>query len=335
MKIFKITIDSDFINNESLISALLFECLVSIFLVDESIPNSFEIIKKLTTIINKENFPDLNLILVQKKRETKNSEIKENEINEYLNLYPYIINLKLSLNNKNEVSSISNIINEIKNSKTMLSNIVFETDYQKFDLNYNKSMSFILLGDSLIGKTSFFNRFKNQYYDPHDFTIGRDFLIKRFIIGEDLMKINLWDVSGQERFREISIGNGKKSDGILLLFDVTNEGTFNNLNKWWLKDIKENIKNDQAPLIYLIGNKIDSYNRIISKEVAEKYAKSHGMKYFEISSKYDINIFEVLNLMLLEAYKRNNLDSFIKLMKKFNIIYDFRNSSLLNKYINY
>ncbi len=64
LKIYKVAIDSDFIKNESLINALLFECLVVIFLVDESIPNSFEIIKNLTKIINSKNFPDLNLILV-------------------------------------------------------------------------------------------------------------------------------------------------------------------------------------------------------------------------------------------------------------------------------
>lgn len=60
------------------------------------------------------------------------------------------------------------------------------------------------------------------------------------------------------------------------------------------------------------------------------------MKYFEISCKYDINNFEVLNLMLLEAYKKNNLDSFRNIMKRFNIKSDLlKNSFLLNKYYNY
>lgn len=104
--------------------------------------------------------------------------------------------------------------------------------------------------------------------------------------------------------------------------------------KWY----NQKIKDDQIPIIYLIGTKIDFNNRVISKDVAEKYAKSHGMKYFEISCKYDINNFEVFNLMLLEAYKRNNLVKFRKLMARYKIKNEndlMNNSLLLNKYINY
>ena len=271
---------------------MLFECLVVIFLFDETIPNSFEIIKNLAKIINKENFPDLNLILVQNKREVKNSEIKENEINEYLNLYSYIIKLKLSLINKDEVSSISNIINEIYYSKKMLSIIIFETECRKFNLNFNEGMSFILTGDSLSGKTSFFLRFNNDFKETPYATIGLDKGMKYFKKGENIKKINLWDISGIYRFRKLKRLYYKNKDGIFLLFDVTREQTFKILDSW-LDEIKENIKNDQMPIIYLIGNKIDSDNRVISKDEVEKYAKSRRMKYFEISCKYDINNFEV------------------------------------------
>ena len=103
----------------------------------------------------------------------KISEIKEKEINEFLNLYPYIINLKLSLKNKDEVLSISNVKNEIRNSKKMLSNIVFEIKYLKLNLNYNKSMSFLLVGDSPVGKSSFLRRFNNKgLYESHIAAIG-------------------------------------------------------------------------------------------------------------------------------------------------------------------
>ena len=313
---------------------MLFECLVVIFLIDESIPNSFEIIKNLTSIIN-ENFPNLNLILVQNKREIKNIEIKENKINEYLNLYPYIINLKLSLKNKDEVSSILSVINKISNSKKMLSNFVFETNTYKI---HNLTMTiFPIVGNSQAGKTSFFQRFRKKFDEYPYTTMSTDKEIRIFKIGEDIMRIALWDTPGQERFRTLSRNYYQKSDGIFLFFDVTNEETFNNSN-WWVQQIKKNIKNDQIPIIYLIGNKIDSDNRVISKDVAEEYAKSHGMKYFEISCKYDINNFEVINLMLLEAYKRKNFNSFKILMNKFKIKIEsdlVNNSFPLNKYINY
>ena len=93
------------------------------------------------------------------------------------------------------------------------------------------------------------------------------------------MTIILWDTGGLGRFRDLPKKYYQNLDGIFLLFDVTNEETFKNLNKWVL-DIKENIKNDQASIIYIIGNKIDYDKRIISKDIAEKYAKSLRMKYF-------------------------------------------------------
>ncbi len=245
--------------------------------------------------------------------------------------------MKLSLKNKGEVSSLSNIINEISNSKKMLSNIVFETKSRKLYLDSIESMSFVVVGDCLVGKTYFLNRVIGKFEEIPLATIGIDKEIKHFKIEEDIMKITLWDTAGQERFRNLPRKYYQISDGIFLLFDITNEETFNNLNKW-LKDIKQNIKNDQMPIIYLIGTGIDCNNRVISKDIAEEYAKSHGMKYFEISCLYDINNFEVLNLMILEVYKRNNLDNFRKLMARYKIKIErnlMKKSFHLNKYINY
>ena len=170
----------------------------------------------------------------------------------------------------------------------MLSNFVFETNIYKI---YNLTMTFFLIvGYSQAGKTSFFQRFRKKFDEYPYPTMSMNKEIRIFKIGEDMMRIALWDTPGQERFRTLSRNYYQKSDGIFLFFDVTNEETFNNSN-WWVQQIKKNIKNDQIPIIYLIGNKIDSDNRVISKDEAEKYAKSRGMKYFEISCKYDINNF--------------------------------------------
>ena len=72
--------------------------------------------------------------------------------------------MKLSLENKDEVSYISKTINEISISKTIISNIIFEIQYRKLNLKYNKKMSFILIGDHSVGKTSFLRRFNNQNF---------------------------------------------------------------------------------------------------------------------------------------------------------------------------
>ena len=193
------------------------------------------------------------------------------------------------------------------------------------------------MGILQVEKLLFFLRFNNVFKEGPLSTIGIDKEIKIFIIGENIQKITLWDTPGQERYISLKSKLYQNKDGIFLLFDVTWENTFNNL-EWLLNEIKVNIKNDQMPLIYLIGNKIDSDKRVISKDEAEEYAKSQAMKYFEISCKYDINNFEVLNLMILEVYKRKYLDSFKKLMTRYKIKIEsdlMNNNLILNKYINY
>ena len=95
---------------------------------------------------------------------------------------------------------------------------------------------------------------------------------------------------------------------VLLLFDLTNEDIFNNVTNW-MKDVKENSNKDGKEsdiALYLIGNKIDKPDRVITKEAAETQAKSLGMKYFEVSCKINMNIPEVMARMIMECHMRTN-----------------------------
>jgi len=105
---------------------------------------------------------------------------------------------------------------------------------------------------------------------------------------------------------------------------VTNEETFNNVTNW-MNDVKDNsnknIANeggkDSDIALFLIGNKIDLPNRVITKEQAETQAKSLGMKYFEVSCKINMNIPEVMARMIMECHmKANHIDNCFKLTTK-------------------
>ena len=104
----------------------------------------------------------------------------------------------------------------------------------------------------------------------------------------------------------------QNADGIFLLFDTTNQNSFQNVKKW-LKDIQDNIqknisnKDKEEIIIYLIGNKIDMIDdRIITKEMAEKQAKELGLKYYEVSCKYNINVNDVMVKMILNCFSKLN-----------------------------
>ena len=97
----------------------------------------------------------------------------------------------------------------------------------------------------------------------------------------------------------------ESSDSFLLIFDVTREKTFNKINNC-IRDIKGNSIISEK-VIFLIGNIIDKSDRMISKEQGEELANTLGIKYFEISCKYNINISEIIANMILECLLKTNI----------------------------
>ena len=318
LNLYEITIDSPLIEDETLIETFLFECQCALFLVDITKEDSFKLIKDLIKAIKFEKFPYLKKILVQNKLDVESTrKVPSFEIKEFLDSIQGLDNQEISLKNGENVQElikkINHFVNETKNE--LPTNVVSEALGKNKNLMNVGALSFILIGDSTVGKTCFLTRyFKNQFNETFLSTIGIDKEIKYVKVKNDTYKMTLWDTAGQDRFKSLPKKYYQNADGVLLLFDVTSEDTFNNVSNW-MKDVKENSnkninsENGQPEIaLYLIGNKIDLPNRVISKEQAETEAKSLGMKYFEISCKTNMNIPEVMNRMIMECHmKANNI----------------------------
>ena len=327
---YEIPIDENFLNEEKnteTINSFLFECQCSLFLFDATSKESFDIIKKLVNIINFEKFPYTKPILVQNKIDMGNStDITEGEISEILNENKLFETIKISIKEKTGLNDLITKINTAlnKSGNELPINIIFESlNISQEFVNGSGILSFVLIGDSTVGKTCFFNRYSKNFFSMQNVnTIGIEKFTKLYKIGEEIYKINLWDTAGQERFRSIPRKYYQNGDGVFILFDVTNEDTFKNVSVW-IQDIKDNSKrsiggNDQQALnIFLLGNKIDCPDRVITSKQAEEFANSLGMKYFEISCKLNLNITEVMSRMIMESYmKTNNIDNCFKLENK-------------------
>ena len=168
-----------------------------------------------------------------------------------------------------------------------------------------KSLSIIVVGDSTVGKTCFYQRWlKNQFKENFLSTIGIDKQIKTIKVKNEECKINLWDTAGQDRFKSLPRKYYQNADGILLFFDINNKETFDNVSSW-MDEIKD-CSNSSETTIYLIGNKIDLNQRCISKIDAEKKASNYKIKYFEMSCKLNMNIVEVMSHMIYECYCKFN-----------------------------
>ena len=150
----------------------------------------------------------------------------------------------------------------------------------------------LLLGNSSVGKTSFLLRFCDDKYDPETLTtIGVDYK-KKFIKRHDKrIKLHICDTAGQERFRSIAKNQYKNADGIILMYDITNKKSFQDI-KDWISSIKDNVDLDKIGLV-ISGNKKDLEDkREVSEEFREKLEEKQNIKVIETSSKDNININE-------------------------------------------
>ena len=143
----------------------------------------------------------------------------------------------------------------------------------------------LLLGDSTVGKTCFLLRYTDDtFLDLHMATIGLDYRLKTMILDDHrIVKVQLWDTAGQDKFRAITRNYYKGARGIILIYDITNIKSYDNIKKW-INEIKEEISENVT--IVLIGNKIDNEKeRKISKEQGVKLANDYNVSFFETSAK--------------------------------------------------
>ena len=165
----------------------------------------------------------------------------------------------------------------------------------------------LLLGDSSVGKTCFLLRYtENTFQEIHMSTIGLDYKLKNVQLDDGKMvKIQIWDTAGQDRFRSITRNYYKGAHGIILIYDVTSRKTFENVRNW-LTQIKEEVT-DKVTII-LIGNKIDNVEgRKVTTEEGQNMAKEYGLNFFETSAKSGINIDSAFNEMVkktVEVYSK-------------------------------
>eukprot|EP00058_Branchiostoma_floridae_P007222 XP_002592710.1 hypothetical protein BRAFLDRAFT_67150 [Branchiostoma floridae] len=91
----------------------------------------------------------------------------------------------------------------------------------------------VMVGDSVVGKTSFILRVCRDEFKPNlNPTIGVDSQVKTFDVDGDMVALQIWDTAGQERFRSIATSYFRRSDGVILLYDVTYEASFLNVRDW-------------------------------------------------------------------------------------------------------
>ena len=120
-----------------------------------------------------------------------------------------------------------------------------------------------------------------------------------------MVKLQLWDFSGQKKFRSLLKAYIKETKAILLVYNITDESSFLAVNDW-IKEIK---KYEVNPIIVLVGQKCDLENRIISEERGRELANELGVEFFEISAKTGYNVEELFNYIIQQCIFSSNVGS--------------------------
>ena len=145
----------------------------------------------------------------------------------------------------------------------------------------------VLLGDVSVGKTSIASRYcKNSFNDHHINTIGGAYQQQKVVLGNgSMVKLHIWDTSGQERFRAMTNLYYRDAQVAILTYDITNESSFASI-EFWINELKYKVENDNM-LLCLVGNKCDvsSNERKITTAKGKNFANENNMIFFETSAK--------------------------------------------------
>ncbi|KAI8060464.1 GTP-binding protein [Gongronella butleri] len=152
------------------------------------------------------------------------------------------------------------------------------------DDEYDYLFKLVLIGDSGVGKSNLLSRFTtNEFNLESKSTIGVEFATKNIEIDNHTIKAQIWDTSGQERYRAITGAYYRGAVGALLVYDITRQTSFQNVTHW-LKELREHA--DPNIVIMLVGNKVDlsETNRAVTTEEGGALAEQEGFLFMETSA---------------------------------------------------
>jgi Ras-related protein Rab-11A len=209
------------------------------------------------------------------------------------------------------------------------------------DSSYEIIFKILIIGDTNVGKSNLLLRYvKNEFAIDMKSTVGVEFGSKILKISDIIVKVQIWDTAGQERYRSMTSSYYKGSKGVLIVYDITNKSTFENVDKW-INDFR--MKCDDNSSIIIVGNKSDKEDeRKVTIEEGEEKAKKYNLGFFETSAKDGKNVddaFKFLFEKVVDNYKKSKETKEKKgeLLQNDengeNINLDFGNS-FINKYKN-
>ena len=170
------------------------------------------------------------------------------------------------------------------------------------DDNYDIMLSFVLIGNSGVGKSQILSRLKGKNFEKHTkMTIGVEFATKMLKVEGHEVKVALWDTAGHIKYRDITRAYYNNGIGIFVVYDITNKDSFDKVDEW-IKELKK--KENEDAYIILLGNKCDLKDkRQVTIEQGKLKAKNYDVDFMEVSAFSGENIEIAFEKMVKEGIK--------------------------------
>ncbi|MFX1485998.1 MAG: Rab family GTPase [Promethearchaeota archaeon] len=161
----------------------------------------------------------------------------------------------------------------------------------------------VVVGDEKVGKTSLIVRYtEKRFTGDYKPTIGIDFAGKFVPFGKLNLNLIIWDIGGQEKYKILRRHYLEGARGAILVYDITNKRSFDNLDKW-LGDVDKYC--GRVPII-LVGNKSDLNDaRKVSSNEGSVFAEKAKLEFLETSAKSGNGVENLFNIMaedIVEKY---------------------------------
>lgn len=166
---------------------------------------------------------------------------------------------------------------------------------------YDYLFKIVLIGDSAVGKSNLLARFtKGTFHADSKSTIGVEFATKSVEVEHKIIKAQIWDTAGQERYRAITSAYYRGAVGALVVYDITKQQSFDNVEKWLL-ELRHHA--DAAIKVMLVGNKSDLIHlRAVGTDLATRYAKKNDLSFLETSALNSSNVDTAFIQLITEIY---------------------------------
>ncbi len=193
------------------------------------------------------------------------------------------------------------------------------------NVKYDVLFKLLLVGDSGVGKTNILAQYTDKEFSPSFVTtIGIDFKIKTINFRGKIVKLQIWDTAGTERFRTITKSYYRGSHAVILVYDVTCHRSFENLTGW-LTEINHCIDIGSNIQMILVGNKVDltdgpdvteTSERQISTSDGKSFALENNMNFIECSAQKDENIEKLFSHITTELMEKKFPDIITREIKE-------------------